>query len=490
MIGFVCAIARPVTDWVNATFGISLQEILYTVASPLKGADTHFLSKAVKAALPNAVVFLAVFALFIFLDAFWFRKKRVVIAFGKKKTHHLPVRALVYLGIAALLSASVVSSYRYVDKSLQVSAYIDNYRHPTKIYEKRYVDPKKAKITAPAQKRNLIYIYMESMETTYASKAAGGAQPVNNYIPNLTQLAQQNVNFSNSDKLGGWHAGTGNGWTMGSLFSTTSGVPFTFPVDGNSMNARKRFAPGITNLGDVLEKQGYRQEFLCGSDGDFAGRKEYFKQHGNYKVFDYYSAIKKGYIPSDYYVWWGFEDSILYKIARDEVTDIASKGQPFNFTMLTVDTHHVGGYVCSQCRSDYPDQLANVVACADRQVYNFITWCEQQPWYANTTIIITGDHPRMDTQLVGKTKYYDRTVYNCVINGPASDASKTQNREFTSMDMFPTILSALGNQIKGDRLGLGTNMYSGKKTLMEKMGYKKLNAELARYSRYYVKHFD
>ena len=33
------------------------------------------------------------------------------------------------------------------------------------------------------------------------------------------------------------------------------------------------------------------------------------------------------------------------------------------------------------------------------------------------------------------------------------------------MDMFPTILASLGAQIEGDRLGIGTNLFSNKTML-------------------------
>ena len=33
----------------------------------------------------------------------------------------------------------------------------------------------------------------------------------------------------------------------------------------------------------------------------------------------------------------------LYEIAKDELLNLSQSGRPFNFTMLTVDTHHVGG---------------------------------------------------------------------------------------------------------------------------------------------------
>ncbi len=53
------------------------------------------------------------------------------------------------------------------------------------------------------------------------------------------------------------------------------------------------------------------------------------------------------------------------------------------------------------------------------------------------------------------------------------------------MDMFPTTLAALGVEIKGDRLALGTNLFSGRNTLLEDMGFEKLEAELSKRSIFY-----
>ena len=33
----------------------------------------------------------------------------------------------------------------------------------------------------------------------------------------------------------------------------------------------------------------------------------------------------QGYISSDYYKWWGFEDYHLYEMAKDEITELAQK---------------------------------------------------------------------------------------------------------------------------------------------------------------------
>ena len=57
------------------------------------------------------------------------------------------------------------------------------------------------------------------------------------------------------------------------------------------------------------------------------------------------------------------------------------------------------------------------------------------------------------------------------------------------MDMFPTTLAAMGCTIEGERLGLGTNLFSTMPTLMEKMGYTKFCTELSKKSQYYSDNF-
>ena len=252
--------------------------------------------------------------------------------------------------------------------------------------------------------------------------------------------------------------------------------------------------PNLTALGDYLDKEGYQQVFLCGSDGDFAGRDAYFKTHKNYKIEDYNAAIKEGDIPKDYKVYWGHEDKILYERAKKQLKKLSSENKPFNLTMLTVDTHFPTGFICSLCDNKYDTTYGNAVACADKQVYDFINWIKQQDFYENTTIVIVGDHTSMvDTgsqfwkPLSGS---YIRTVYNTIINPQcAYKEAATQNRRFTTMDMFPTTMAALGAKIDGERLGLGTNLFSGKETLREKMGGNYINKELKKNDKKYNKFY-
>ena len=170
---------------------------------------------------------------------------------------------------------------------------------------------------------------------------------------------------------------------------------------------------------------------------------------------------------------------------------MAELDQPFNLTMLTVDTHHVGGWVCDLCGSDYSEKLANVVKCADNLILNFVTWCQEQPWYEDTVIVIQGDHPRMDSILVDGATFSDRRVYYCFINSDQiKDSLRLYNHEFTAMDMFPSVLSSLGYNIPGDRLAIGTNLFSPQNTLSEEFGMDYIDTETGKYSQFYIDKFS
>lgn len=63
----------------------------------------------------------------------------------------------------------------------------------------------------------------------------------------------------------------------------------------------------------------------------------------------------------------GYEDQKLFTYAKKELQELASGDQPFNLTLLTVDTHFEDGYPCKICPDTYGDnQYANVMACSSR----------------------------------------------------------------------------------------------------------------------------
>ena len=184
----VSSILWGVSIWLGMTFNINFQEILYTMTSPLVGTDPGVVLKCLRACLPH----ICLAALFILTAAVIVMLQRRITATltvqfrGKRRQTDLFRLARRAMGVISILA--LFWAFRALYVNLKVGEYIALRRNPTTIYEDRYVDPAKAAVTAPEQKKNLIHIYLESMETSYASEDVGGRQPEHNYIPNLTAL--------------------------------------------------------------------------------------------------------------------------------------------------------------------------------------------------------------------------------------------------------------------------------------------------------------
>lgn len=470
--------------WAKGVFNVSFDAIVATLFGPLEGTGSGMVERALAACIPPTII-VAILSVVLVVFLRKHAQKLLKDDQSTARDSRLQVMALTRRGMTAIFAGVLVLALLIANQSFGIVGWAQSRIGASSIYEADYVDPGNVAVTADNPK-NLIYIVAESLETSYASKDVGGMQDVN-YIPKLTNLAAENISFSNTDKLGGLHCLHGTSWTMAALLALTSGVPFAFDSNGVPLSiSGDTYLSGAVSLGDILGKAGYTQEFMCGSDIEFGGREAYFTSHGNYNFYDYNTAVERGDIDSNYRVNWGFEDAKLFEFAKDEVTKLAQNDGPFNFSLLTVDLHTPDGFLCQLCPDDYDNITANVAACTDKQISDFVEWAMQQPFADDTVIVVTGDHPRMDTSLVGDMQGYDRTVYNCFINADAPEGFEMHNREFTHPDIYPTILSAMGFNIEGERLALGTNLFSQEPTLAEKMGFFNLDEELSKPNDWYI----
>ena len=452
--------------WMFRTWNnLTMDELVFHLTGPLEGTNMDMVKEyIVQCAIPALVVLIVVIIIMIVL-----RKNR-----------------FFYLVDGILLVGFILLSFGtwYVTASkLDLDGYLSAQSSYSEFIDDNYVNPAETPITFPEQKRNLIYIYLESMETTYADEENGGAFD-ENVIPELTKIAQENEDFSGKEsKINGAYALQGSTWTMGAMFGHTSGLPLNISIDGNNMDTQDSFFSGAVTLGDILRDQGYSQTLLIGSDATFGGRRLYFTEHGNYDIIDHPYATQNGMLPEDYYVWWGYEDLHLFDFAKEKLQELSSQDSPFNLTMLTVDTHFEDGYVCEKCKNTYgEDQYANVMACSSKQLEEFIQWVQEQDFYENTTIVLAGDHLTMDSDFCNDVSGdYDRKTYTAYINS-AVEVEMDTSRVYTTFDHFPTTLAALGAQIEGNRLGLGVNLFSSEETLSERYGIEYENKELKKRS--------
>lgn len=472
-----------VTIYISKNYGNYFKEILYYALYGLESAGGNALASGIK----SSIIPFVILSIYFLMPIIGFIKYKINIDIKIWKLNiklNLPFKHKILYSIGTLIIAIL-----FVFITFDINGFIKDIKTEATLYSDNYVDGKELELIFPEQKQNLILIFAESLETTFISKDNGGEWK-QEIIPELENIALNNINFSHNDKVGGAIVATGTSWTSSGMVAQTAGINMNVFQDQNTRNNYKsnKFLNGAYTLGDVLEENGYNQELIIGSDADFGGRKQYFSNHGNFKIFDYNYAKDQGLI--DYYIWWGYEDYKMFDFAKEELKELSSKEEPFNLVLLTADTHFENG--CHDCVREkniikqFDTQYENVYASSSLEISQFIEWLQKQEYYDNTTIVIVGDHLSMQNSFFTdkEVNQDNRRVYNAIINSKL-EATNTKNREFSTMDIYPTILASMGVEIPGDRIGLGTNLYSDKPTIYEELGVERVQKELGQNSSFY-----
>ena len=459
--------------WVFSYFSnVSIDTVLLQMTKSLEGTD----SKIVLDGIIGICVF--GFLIYFIIKFIYFIFKKFIL---KDKSKNIYETIYLILIIIIFITYVLVRS--------DIVGYADAKNTDSDFFEKHYTEPSNVKITFPEEKKNLIYIILESMEVSFMDEENSGVMD-KDLIPEITKLQKENISFSDKENaLGGPFNFEGVDCTIASLVAQSTGIPLYLVdnEDNEKLTEADNFLNSYYTLGDVLEDNGYNQVFMCGSESRFAGRGTFYRNNGNYKIYDYTYVIKNRIKKDDNYAPWGLYDYELYEHAKDELLRLSKENKPFNLTMLTVDTHHMDGTVCKNCLMVHGplEQYKNVMSCASRQVNSFINWIKKQEFYDDTVIVVVGDHPSMSSTFDEYySKDYDKKTVNFFI-GSSNKPINTNKRDFTVLDLYPTTLSAMGANIEGDRLGLGTNLFSNKKTIPEEVGKEFFKEELRKNSEFY-----
>ena len=218
-LAFLCFFSAR---WFVRVYGrIGFDSILYTLTSSMGGVEPDLLlNYALWALLPCLVSTVLISLLLTLLPGSNTKTK------GKYGASTPQKGSIGWVSIVLSLTLIVVAALDCGFVGFVVDQFSD-----TSLYETYYVDPSKVEITFPEKKRNLIYIMLESMETSYLSEDLGGAME-ENLIPELYDLAKNNVCFSDTKApVGGFHTTSGATWTIGSMVAQTAGIPLKTPTE-------------------------------------------------------------------------------------------------------------------------------------------------------------------------------------------------------------------------------------------------------------------
>ena len=304
-------------------------------------------------------------------------------------------------------------------------------------------------------KKNLIYIYLESLELTYLDQ-----QVFPGLAPNLVSLGTRAIQFTDIRET------YGTGWTIAGMVSSQCGIPLVTPGDSNSVSGMGKFLPEAVCLGDMLEANGYALSYMGGASLNFAGKGSFYRDHGFESVEGVDELLPKLENP-DYRNWWGLYDDSLYPLLIERVKSLHATSKPFGLFTLTLDTHHPNGNVSASCRDkpylDGTNPMLNAVHCADYLVGQFVEKLVANKLLENTILVIASDHLAMRNTATDSLKKLPRRDLALILGGDISP--RTIAKTGTTLDLSATVASLIGGDINA--MGFGRNLLTGSPTLAE-----------------------
>lgn len=490
IVGGLAAAIYFLSHWVATTFaGVQADQLLFFMlggnpgTTPEQSSDLilRVVLPVIGTAVASAFIPLLLAGLIRYEDGASPSRKFLGLKTPKRTTSRRVANIAMVVGLVSALVYSVAA--------LPLIGVARSYFVRSNFIAENYVEPTDEILHFPDKPKNFIHIYMESIENSYYGTDEGGYLK-QNLMPDLGELTKENTTFSHTDHFGGPLQTYGANHSLAGMMNFQAGVPM-IPFYNSSVGGRISY-PNFATIGDILHQHGYETSFMLGTFSNWHKMGDYYRQHGDFKIFDLQTARDRKLVPPNYFVFWGLEDDKLYEYAKAEMTRLGSGEKPFYFILENADTHPNGGYV-SPRMSERPcdKQYGNVIHYSQAETVKLVRWIQAQPWYKDTVIVVTGDHKSMDNEFfVGWDPSYERTVANVFINSALPDPgrSRTHNRVYAPFDFFPTIMASLGIKIEGDRLGLGTNLYSDQPTLLERYGFDKVNEELQKRSDFYEEH--
>lgn len=284
--------------------------------------------------------------------------------------------------------------------------------------------------------KNVVIVYLEGLERMYTQP-----EVFPGLTPFLTRAAQTGLTFTDMQQT------RGTTFTVAGILSSQCGTPLLFPQGpgGNDILKNGFLQEGFC-LGDILDTAGYRQVFMGGASTRFAGKGLFLSAHGYREVLGKEELEPLMDDPA-YLNNWGLYDDTLLDLAADKFDELAANtDRPFNFTVLTVDTHPPDGTVSKSCEpyARIDNNIFHAVHCTDQLVEKFVTHLQQSPAWDDTVVLLMSDHLHMrNTGMDYYPPEFERRLYATILNG---DRTGSVDIPSVHMDIAPTLLGMMGVQ--------------------------------------------
>lgn len=466
ILTFIAALIIASSHWMQSHFGIAtVDSILFHIQFPLTKSPSFYTFSFIK-----RVIYALCIASSYTISSYFLLKYSNWKKFSFKK---------IYLSVSVIC---LFLSLAYIIKTYQIIPFLQHASTDNQFIEEHYFIYDMEKVQFPEKKRNVIVLYMESMENTFYDEALF-PKPL---LEKLQNMQKNNYSCTLTTCCG-------MEWTVASLTGFLLGVPLKLPIYGNSYDSvDASFLPGAVSLLELFEKNNYNISLIAGSDVSFAGVRNLFTSHCT--APDIYDLLYFQNVPeiaaslSEMNTDWGMKDKNLYEQAQKLITQFAHQERPFFTIIQTIDTHNPT-IAYEGHPKPYGDARDAFIA-ADHMAADFLNWLSQQDFYQNTTVIVLGDHQYMNEFLGPVHLGTKRQLYNMFLNTVIPGDRHRPDRHATILDMGPSLLQAIGVRAPENRFGLGVSIFSETPTLMERYGITTLSSSLLERSSFYNSFFD
>jgi phosphoglycerol transferase len=170
---------------------------------------------------------------------------------------------------------------------------------------------------------------------------------------------------------------------------------------------------------------------------------------------------------------FGADDAQVLDMSYDVLRRAQRDGKPFSLTIAVSGGHAMDGYLTDKCigKTGLSPQAPNIlhaVKCTNMLIADFIHRAEAEGLMANTVLVLQSDHLSAPSTVTDRLNKYDRRNFFS-LSGYGVPA-KAHTGLSGTIDIFPTILDALGVPLANGQAAFGVSLLGERPTLAEVFG--------------------
>ena len=196
IFSFLAILFSFLARWLLNTWGnISMEGIVFHLKVPLTGTSNEYIYGFIlNVLIPTFILYIIIYIFILLVLKNYLIFEIIIKKINKKIYFNLfGIHSKIYYQVVFLLSIFIINiSIGYVIGKLDIKEYLKNQMTNSPFIEENYINPDDVNLIFPKNKQNLIYIFLESMESSYTDIENGGGI----YVKLNNDLYPHKIRFS------------------------------------------------------------------------------------------------------------------------------------------------------------------------------------------------------------------------------------------------------------------------------------------------------